>query len=217
MLREAVRADRREIMDSGFRPVGLEKDLTAQLDADWPEDLRGLPLQGRLDRVDHHARSGRYRVIDYKYKSGRAPGAVDRNPVLAALQGRRLQLPIYLLLAADGEIGREAAGAGAIDAAWYFLAPRWENGPLVAKELTGQSWQEPAGGKIRDTVARLLRGIRDGEFPMVPSDDYCRFCQVREICRKDHFPSATRAARHPAAEALARIRRMKLTGETGTS
>ncbi|MDE0342525.1 MAG: exodeoxyribonuclease V subunit gamma [Deltaproteobacteria bacterium] len=217
MLREAVRADRREMEGSGFRPVGLEKDLTAQLDADWPEDLRGLPLQGRLDRVDHDARGGRYRVIDYKYKSGRSPGAVDRNPVLAALQGRRLQLPIYLLLAAGGEIGREAAGAGAIDAAWYFLAPRWENGPLVAKELTGQSWQEPAGGKIRDTVARLLRGIRDGEFPMVPSDDYCRFCQVREICRKDHFPSASRAAKHPAAEALARIRRMKLTGETGTS
>lgn len=217
MLREAVRADRQEMAESGFRPVGLEKDLTAQLDADWPEDLRGLPLQGRLDRVDHDARGGRYRVIDYKYKSGKAPGAVDKDPVRAALQARRLQLPIYLLLAAGGEIGREAAGAGAVDAAWYFLAPRWENGPLVAKELAGQSWREPAGEKIRDTVAHLLRGVRDGEFPMVPGEDYCRFCQVSEICRKDHFPSAARAARHPAAEALARIRRMKLTGETGTS
>ena len=216
VLREAVRADRQEMAGSGFRPVGLEKDLTAQLDADWPEDLRGLPLQGRLDRVDHDARGGRYRVIDYKYKSGRAPGAVDKNPVLAALQGRRLQLPIYLLLAAGDEIGREAVDATAIDAAWYFLAPRWENGPLVAKELTGQSWQEPAGAKIRDTVAHMLRGIRDGEFPLVKGD-YCRFCQVSEICRKDHFPSASRAARHPAAETLARIRRMKLTGETGTS
>ena len=213
MLREVVRVDRQEMAGSGFRPVGLEQNLTAQLDADWPEDLRGLPLQGRLDRVDHDARGRRYRVIDYKYKSGKEPGTVDRNPVLAAVQGRRLQLPVYLLLAAGDEIGREAAPGTATDAAWYFLAPRWEQGPLVAKEFTGQSWRQPDGEKIRDTVARLLRGIREGEFPPVPGD-YCRFCRVSEICRKDHFPSATRAARHPAAEALAKMRQTKLQSGT---
>lgn len=214
VLREVVRADRQEMAGSGFRPVGLEKDLTAQLDADWPEDLRGLPLQGRLDRVDQDAGGNRYRVIDYKYKSGKEPGGVDKNPVLAAVQGRRLQLPMYLLLAAGDEIGREAAAAGAIDAAWYFLAPRWDDGPLVPKEFTGQSWRAPDGEKIRDAIALLLRGIRNGEFPLVRGD-YCRFCQVSEICRKDHFPSATRSARHPAAEALAKMRRTKR--QTGTS
>ncbi len=210
MLREAVRVDRQEMAGSGFRPVGLEKNLTAELDADWPQDLRGLPLQGRLDRIDHHARGNRYRVIDYKYKSGKEPGAVDRNPVLAAVQGRRLQLPVYLLLAAGDELGREAAAGAVIDATWYFLAPRWDEGPLVANTFTGSSWRESEGEKIRDTVARLLRGIRDGEFPIMPSDDYCRFCRVSEICRKDHFPSNTRAATHPAAEALASIRRTRL-------
>ena len=213
MLREAVRADRQEMAGSGFRPVGLERDLRAQLDTEWPEDLQGLPLQGRLDRVDHDALGGRYRVIDYKYKSGREPGAVDKNPVLAAIQGRRLQLPVYLLLAAGDEIGRQAAAGAAVDAAWYFLAPRWDNGPLVPKPFTGQAWQAPDGEKIRDTVARLLRGIRDGEFPLVRGD-YCRFCQVSEICRKDHFPSATRAARHPAAEALTKMRQTRQ--RTGT-
>ena len=213
MLREAVRADRQEMTGSGFRPVGLEKDLRAQLDTEWPEDLQGLPFQGRLDRVDHDARGGRYRVIDYKYKSGKEPGAVDKNPVLAAIQGRRLQLPVYLLLAGGDEIGREAAAGDAVDAAWYFLAPRWDDGPLVPKPFTGQAWRAPDGEKIRDTVARLLRGIRDGEFPLVRGD-YCRFCQVSEICRKDHFPSATRAAGHPAAEALAKMRQAKQ--QTGT-
>ena len=208
MLREAVRADRQEMADTGFRPVGLEQDLAARLDGEWPEDLRGLPLQGRLDRVDHDARGGRYRVIDYKYKSGKEPGTVDRNPVLAAVQGRRLQLPVYLLLAAGDEIGREAATGAAIDAAWYFLAPRWKDGPLVREKFEGQSWRQPDGETIRDTVARLLRGIRNGEFPPVRGD-YCRFCRVSEICRKDHFPSATRAAGHPAAEALAKMRQTK--------
>ncbi len=217
MLREAVGADREEMAGSGFRPVGLEMDLRAQLDADWPEDLRGLPLQGRLDRVDHDARGGRYRVIDYKYKSGKEPANVDKNPVLAAVQGRRLQLPVYLLLAAGDELGREAAAGAAVDAAWYFLAPRWDAGPLVAKAFMGSSWRESEGEKIRDTVARLFRGIRDGEFPIMPDDDYCRFCQVSEICRKDHFPSSTRAARHPTAETLAGIRRTKLKREAGTS
>ena len=217
MLREAVRADRQEMAGSGFRPMELEKDMTSQLDADWPEDLRGLPLQGRLDRVDHDAQGNRYRVIDYKYKSGKEPGAMDRNPGLAALRGRRLQLPVYLLLAAGDEIRREAAEGTVTDAAWYFLAPRWDAGPLVTKAFTGRSWREPDGEMIRETVARLLRGIRDGEFPMVPGEDYCRFCQVSEICRKNHFPSAARAAKHPAAEALAAIRQMKLRRETGAS
>ena len=235
MLREVVRADRHEMLGSGFRPVGLEQDLSAQLDANWPEDLRGLPLKGRLDRIDHDAGRNRYRVIDYKYKSGKAPGMLDRNPMRAALQAQRLQLPLYVLLAAgsetslesgsgvDGEVGGEIGGkiggeganAGAIDAAWYFLAPRWEEGPLVTKWLSGQAWREPDGDKIRDTVALLLRGIRDGAFPLIKGNN-CRFCQVSEICRKDHFPSASRAARQPAAEALGRIRKGSKS-EAGTS
>ena len=66
--------------------------------------------------------------------------------------------------------------------------------------------QESSGERIRDAVARLLRGIRSGEFFIMPGD-YCKYCEVSEICRKDHFPSSTRAGRHPSAEALAQMRK----------
>ena len=39
--------------------------------------------------------------------------------------------------------------------------------------------------------------------------DYCRYCEVSEICRKDHFSSSIRAARHPGAKALSRMRKVK--------
>lgn len=211
-LREAVRADRDEMKRSGFRPVALEKDLTTRLDADWPEDLRDLPVHGRLDRVDHDDRNHRYRVIDYKYKTGRKASAEDGDPLLAAVRAQKLQLPFYVLLAADYASVRGPATPGAVEAAFYFLASRWKDGPLVPRGFPGQVMREPSGERIREAVARLLRGIRSGEFFIVPGD-HCRFCEVSEICRKDHFPSATRARRHPAAEELARIRKRKLDSQ----
>ena len=206
MLRRAVRADLDEMTRSGFRPVELEIGLDAQLDTDWPEDLQGLPVQGRLDRVDHDAGNDRYRVIDYKYKSGAAPGTGDNNPVRAAIRGQKLQLPLYVLLAADYANARDLSTPAAVEAAWYFLAGRWKDGPLVPRGFSGSVMREFPGERIRDAVARLLRGIRSGEFFIMPGD-YCKYCEVSEICRKDHFPSSTRAGRHPSAEALARMRK----------
>ena len=206
MLRRAVRADLDEMTRSGFRPVEFEIGLNAQLHTDWPEDLQGLPLQGRLDRVDHDDRNDRYRVIDYKYKSGAGPSTGDNNPLREAMRGQKLQLPIYVLLAADYANARSLSTPAAVEAAWYFLAGRWKDGPLAPRGFPGRVMQESPGERIRDAVARLLRGIRSGEFFIMPGD-YCKYCEVSEICRKDHFPSSTRAGRHPSAEALARMRK----------
>ena len=205
-LREVVRADLDEMTRSGFRPVELERDLTTRLGADWPEDIRDLPVRGRLDRIDHDDRDHRYRVIDYKYKTGGAPNAEDNDPLRAAIRGQKLQLPLYVLLAADYANARGLTPPTAVEAAWYFLAGRWKDGPLVPRGFPGRVMQESSGERIRDAVARLLRGIRSGEFFIMPGD-YCKYCEVSEICRKDHFPSSTRAGRHPSAEALAQMRK----------
>ncbi|MDE0035218.1 MAG: exodeoxyribonuclease V subunit gamma [Deltaproteobacteria bacterium] len=208
MLQDAVRADRDEMTRSGFRPVDFESTLTARLDTNWPEGLRNLPVRGRLDRIDHNEEAGRYRIIDYKYKSGRSPQPEDRNPLLAAIRGQKLQLPVYTLLAADYVNARGGPMTdAAVEAAWYyFLAGRWEKGPLVRRGFSEETWGEAAGQRVRDAVARLLRGIRAGEFFIMPGS-YCRYCEVSEICRKDHFPSVLRAGRHPAAEALTAMRK----------
>ncbi len=209
LLRRAVRADLDEMTRSGFRPTELETDLDTQLDTAWPEDLQGLPVHGRLDRVDYDDRNHRYRVIDYKYKTGGGPNAEDTDPLRAAIRGQKLQLPLYVLLAADYANARDLSTPAAVEAAWYFLAGRWKDGPLVPRGFSGSVMRESPGDRIRDAVAALLRGIRSGEFFIMPGD-YCKYCEVSEICRKDHFPSSTRAGRHPSAEALARMRKAGL-------
>ena len=110
VLREAVRADLDEMKLSGFRPVELESYLTTRLGEEWPGDLRDLPVHGRLDRIDHHAGDGRYRVVDYKYKTGRGPGNGEDKPEAAAMDGRKLQLPVYVLLAAEYARTRDPHG-----------------------------------------------------------------------------------------------------------
>ena len=208
LLREVVRADLDELAQSGFRPAETETGLETRLGPEWPEDLRGLPVHGRLDRVDYREGDNRYRVIDYKHKSGSKPGPEDKDPVLSAIRGQKLQLPLYVLLAADYANERGTAPAASVEAALYFIARRWEDGPLSPREFAAGTWREPDGQRIRDTVAQLLRGIRAGEFFVMPGD-HCRYCEVSEICRKGHFPSAMRAKRHPAAEALAQTRKQK--------
>lgn len=182
--------------------------LETRLGPEWPEDLRGLPVHGRLDRVDYREGDNRYRVIDYKHKSGSKPGPEDKDPVLSAIRGQKLQLPLYVLLAADYANEGGTAPAAAVEAALYFIARRWEDGALSPREFAAGTWREPDGQRIRDTVAQLLRGIRAGEFFVMPGD-HCRYCEVSEICRKGHFPSAMRAKRHPAAQALAQTRKQK--------
>ena len=208
LLREVVRADLDEMAGSGFRPAETETDMKTRLGPEWPEDLRGLPVHGRLDRLDYHRRDNRYRVIDYKHKSSARPGPEDNDPVLSAIRGQKLQLPLYALLAAAHASERGPAPAAAVEAAWYFIARRWEDGPLSPREFAAETWRQPEGQRIRDTVAQLLGGIRAGEFFIMPGP-YCRYCEVSEVCRKGHSPSAMRAKRHPAAEALAQTRKQK--------
>ncbi len=213
LLRREVEADRQAMNEQGFRPVALELersvDLAAALDTDWPEQLRHIRLQGRLDRVDYSEADGRYRIVDYKYKSGRKPKPVDQDPARSAIRGERLQLPLYVLLATGHRDHRLNVPATAqVDAAWHFFGPRWEDGPLSTREFEGQSWREAVGEQIRDTMTRLLTGVRAGAFPMVPGE-YCDHCQVSEICRAKHLPSAMRARRHPTAEALTQMRKAK--------
>ncbi len=200
VLREAVRADLEEMRRSGFRPAEFESYLTTRLGEEWPQDLRDLPVHGRLDRIDHHAEDGRYRVVDYKYKTGKGPGNGEDRPEAAAIGGRKLQLPVYVLLAAEYAKSRGLTEDASVEAAWYyFIASHWGKGPLVRKSFPAPAWDGSSGQAIRDVIARLLRGIHAGEFVIKPGT-HCRSCEVSEICRKDHFPSRARAERHQAQE-----------------
>ena len=179
-----------------------------RLPESWPKPLSGLTIRGRMDRIDYQPAENRYRVVDYKLKFGKSRHSADRNLFRSALRGLRLQPPFYLLL---GKQQAEAANraAASIDAAFYFLAPQWPEGPLAVESLSGDSWDRASGASLKETVAFLAESIRRGLFFIQPGD-YCRYCEVSEICRKNHRPTRWRVERDSRCNAHLELKQKTL-------
>ncbi|MGH7768042.1 MAG: PD-(D/E)XK nuclease family protein, partial [Candidatus Binatia bacterium] len=204
LLEQVVARDLAELAASGFVPHALERDAKTRLPDDWPGVLSALPVRGRMDRIDFQARENRYRVVDYKVKAAKARRPEDNDLRRSALRGARLQLPFYLRL---GKIPTDLfdSGDAAVDAAFYFLAPAWADGPLVVATLA-DVWEGSFGARLKDTVAFLAESIRRGLFFIQPGE-YCRYCEVSEACRKNHRPTTWRAERDPRAKMHSDLKR----------
>lgn len=204
-LHEVIAQDLREMAQSGFAPHGLETEVTARLPKNWPEPLRDLPIRGRMDRIDR--KDGALRVIDYKFKLGAKPAPQDKNLVRAALRGDRLQPPFYYILAQAwaGEHARSASQLS-IEADFYFIAPNWPGGPLVASPYGGEGLAGATGAQTRATIAYLAEGARTGRF-FLSRGAHCAHCDAATICRKNHPPSLWRAENDPASEAHRALRK----------
>jgi ATP-dependent helicase/nuclease subunit B len=195
LLRQVVTKDLGELAASAFAPVSLETEVSTQLPADWPEPLKGLTIRGRMDRVDR--KDQHVRVIDYKFKLGASPLPQDKNLLRAALRGERLQAPFYYLLAERWAEGKSAEPAPAvIEADFYYIAPRWPGGPLVSTPYGSEGFAGAAGAAIKQTIAYLADGVRQGRF-FINRGEHCSRCDVAPICHKNHPPSLWRAEHDP--------------------
>jgi ATP-dependent helicase/nuclease subunit B len=199
LLSQVITEDLREISGSGFRPVSFEKDMVDRLPIDWPEPAKGMTVRGRMDRIDHDRANNRLRVIDYKFKFGASPTTQDKNLVRAALRGERLQPPFYCRLGQRWfEEHIEKFKDTEIRAQFYYLAPRWSEGPLVIAEFGADELSGKIGDEVKKTIAYLAGGIRQGHF-FIRRGAHCQHCDVAEICRKNHPPSLWRAESDPTA------------------
>jgi ATP-dependent helicase/nuclease subunit B len=200
LLRQVLVRDLEEISISGYMPVACETEGKERLGAAWPEPLTGQMIRGRMDRIDRDRTRNRLRVIDYKFKFGLSSTAQDKDLYRASLRGEKLQPPFYFLLgkrlAAEDALQGSAAE---VEAIFYYIASRWSDGPLVTASFgsKGLDWQ--MGEEIRSTISYFARGIQQGRFFIQPGD-YCRHCDVAEICRKNHPPSLWRAENDPLTE-----------------
>jgi ATP-dependent helicase/nuclease subunit B len=200
LLRQVVLRDLGELADSGYTPVSLETDMTDRLPGDWPEPLNGLLIRGRMDRIDRNAKENRLRVIDYKFKLGASQSVQDKNLYRAALRGERLQPPFYFLLGQRwAEKENVKTSEAAIAAQFYFIAPRWADGPWVTTEFGADGLTGKVGAEIKNTIAYLAQGIEQGRF-FIQRGEHCGHCEVAEICRKNHPPSLWRAENDPLTE-----------------
>jgi ATP-dependent helicase/nuclease subunit B len=206
-LREVLVRDLEEISVSGYTPVAFEIEATEQLGAAWPEPMNGQTIRGRMDRIDRDRTRNRLRVIDYKFKFGVNSTAQDKDLYRAALRGEKLQPPFYFLLgrrlAAEDTIQGSAAE---VEALFYYIASRWSDGPLATASFGSKGLEGQIGEQIRSTISYFARGIQQGRFFIQPGD-YCRHCDVAEICRKNHPPSLWRAENDPLTESHRQLRK----------
>jgi ATP-dependent helicase/DNAse subunit B len=184
-LRGFLAWDRAEALRSGLRPARFEEHLAGEFAEPRPEELERVRFHGIADRMDRDA-EGNWRVVDYKTRWSRG------SPGRLALKGGLHQLPVY------AELGRCLPGHKKLDAACIYAV---EDSP----ESTGrQRCQRYEADQLRadraaflELVARELRGLRAGRFPITPEDGEhgaCSRCPFPLICRKSHGPSRVRAA-----------------------
>lgn len=202
LLNVVLRDDLEEMARGGWQPVLFEEDLQGRLNvlcapmlADGQDIPNGqdIPIGGRLDRVDWSATQHAYRIIDYKFKTGRTAAAIDKNLILGAVRATRLQPPFYLTM--DSAI-REKMPRGGDEATcrgvwFYYIAPAWEN-PLTRVEFPGNAWSSSLTAPLMQSIAQVLSAIRSGRYFMYPSEA-CDRCDYRLLCRKSHQPTVWRA------------------------
>ena len=199
VIRQVIAQDLMALATSGFAPVSLETGMSGTFPPGWPEPIRGLAIRGRTDRIDRN--DACLRVIDYKFKMGANPTTADKNLPRAALRGERLQPPFYCLLA-EQQVGEKTANAPhrAVEAIFYYIAPRWSAGPLVPVSYASEALSGKVGAATRQTIAYLAEGVRQGRF-FINRADHCAHCDVATICRKNHPPSLWRAENDPLTDA----------------
>jgi ATP-dependent helicase/nuclease subunit B len=83
-----------------------------------------------------------------------------------------------------------------IEACFYYIASRWNDGPLVRKSFSAEELSGKIGNEIKKTIAQLAKGIHAGQF-FIQRGEQCRYCDVAEVCRKNHPPSLWRAENDP--------------------
>ncbi len=209
LLHQVVEQDLDELGVSGFRPMAFEPQWRGRLEDGWPDPLGRLPIVGSPDRVDYEPSKSRYRVIDYKLRMGKRESAEDHNLLQSALRGKRLQLPLYILLAAQhAQAGKRGKIPAKIHGAFYLIAPRWLNGPLAIEEFPEKGWDDPYKERLQETLGFLLKGIQQGRFFISPGD-HCRNCDVRAACRRNHRPSLWRAEKDPAVRSHGELNEQK--------
>jgi ATP-dependent helicase/nuclease subunit B len=199
LIRQVVGRDLEDLASSGYVPVDLEIGIDDRLPPDWPEPLNTLAIHGRMDRIDIDPIGDRMRVVDYKFKFGAKPSPEENDLSRSALRAQRLQPPFYSLLGqAMRRRDSSRDGEGQVEASFYYITSRWSEGPLVIKSFNSEELSGKIGEEIRNSIAQLAKGIQSGQFFMQPGE-YCRHCEVAEICRKNHPPSLWRTENDPIA------------------
>jgi ATP-dependent helicase/nuclease subunit B len=147
-------------------------------------------VHGRIDRLEWRA-GAHFRVIDYK------TGSAWGHPKDDAMDGgKALQLPLYMLAAAELlSIAPEHSSAQ------YLYASR--RGRFRRASFDGAKLGDVDKG-VRALLRELVEGVRGGDFHAQPSKDACRYCDFKGACDANRERDLERKARDPRVERFER-------------
>lgn len=198
----AVLSDQEDYRSTGYRPRMFEVVATGQ--APLADDASDITIHGTLDRVDVRADPPGLRIIDYKFKQGGDMKTEDRNLVLGAARGVRLQPPLYASMMLPSLPPPS-------DVQFVYLAPRWD--PPVARSTFERARLSGESGKtIMQTIRTLVQGIERQEFFILP-DGYCDHCEFSAVCRRHDAVVWWRSYCSLQARSLRRLRKLKVRDE----
>jgi ATP-dependent helicase/DNAse subunit B len=82
--------------------------------------------------------------------------------------------------------------------------------PIQRTTLSASCWEGHTGVLIKKTLQRLVDGIQQGRFSILPGD-YCGYCAFSPACRYTHDLTARRARTDPATKLLKILRTLRIT------
>lgn len=166
-----------KLQAENWTPIMVEREFKVPATAlgNFPEELTGLNLVMRIDRVDRN-KEGKYRVADYK--TGSTPSQKDIK------NGIALQLPLYAF-ALQQEFGVVSS------ALFLKLLSFKENGDyktacgleVRAKGRSSLPLRE-AIDTAKEHARRYLVQIAQADFTVSPFEfDSCQRCDFKPLCR----------------------------------
>jgi ATP-dependent helicase/nuclease subunit B len=189
-LRAFLRADLVDLRDGGGEVIGLEDEVRVSIAPG--AGRRAIEMRGRFDRI-RRTTAGEVVISDYK-TSGDPHAHVAMAEVL---KGRRLQLPLYVLMA---EARLRAAGTADPAARAEILGV----GPAFTRE--DGTWDDEAGraalepekfARHREDFGETLEVLTGlaaaGFFPFNDRHEtVCVHCPFIRACRRRQAPAAAR-------------------------
>ncbi|MHC4808884.1 MAG: PD-(D/E)XK nuclease family protein [Planctomycetota bacterium] len=147
----------------GWRTVATEHPLEGAV-LEVPDEAP-MPIRGTVDRIDHHAGTGQWRIVDYK------TGDAARDPVKAHLGTTRrrpaeeaawsdLQLPLYRHLLEGVRVRPDLSPVDGDIEVGYVLLPR----SVAEVGWRPATWDEAHHASAIERARDIVREVRGGRF-----------------------------------------------------
>lgn len=206
-----IEHDQREYAAQAMMPVAFEVEAQGEIPNGVPGRSSLIRIHGRLDRVDQQSPDSRIRIVDYKFSGGLATRTDKPDLVGEALQGRRLQPPLYSFMSSlsltrpSGETVLPHPSRHSVEL--RYIRPL-NNEPIGFSSFASSIWETAIGDQLLGTIHRWVQGIRAGQFFVLPGP-YCRGCHWSVACRSQHHPSWARAYGLPLAKEFRQLRKQR--------